>query len=129
MDYEKATVIFLYLVPRGLRLIRGIVWPECGGKGEQRHDAAVDDDASNGQSLQSSAAAAAGETKHGTKSTTTNNEIMMHQSSAYNKKRPRRIITYMAPFENTPPHVRKEYCKVDHQEGAAWPVFLYHVVV
>jgi hypothetical protein len=37
----------------------------------------------------------------------------------------RRIITYMSPFADTP-HVRKEHCTVDHQEGASWPVYLYH---
>lgn len=80
VDYKRATVIFLYLVPRGLRLIKGIVWP---GGGES-------------------------------------NEMIVSTSD----KRPRRIITYMSPFENTS-HVRKGYCRVDHQDGAAWPVYLY----
>lgn len=42
------------------------------------------------------------------------------------KKKPRRIITYMSGFEDEQ-YVRKEHCQVDHQEGAAWPVYLYHV--
>jgi len=44
------------------------------------------------------------------------------------KKKPRRIITYMAGFEDEK-YLRKEHCQVDHQEGAAWPVYLYHVNV
>ena len=28
IDYTKATVIFLYLFPRGLRLINHIIWPD-----------------------------------------------------------------------------------------------------
>merc|ERR1711971_1368560 len=72
LDYSKATVIFLYLVPRGLRLIKPLVWPSCS----------------------------------------TDKQINM-----------RRIITYMAPFQNTP-HVRKDYCTVGHQDGAAWPLYL-----
>jgi len=49
VDYARATVVFLYLVPRGLRLIRGAVWPTpmttaaaaAGGGGG---DVDVDDD-------------------------------------------------------------------------------------
>ena len=49
VDYGRATVVFLYLVPRGLRLIRGAVWPTpmttaaaaAGGGGG---DVDVDDD-------------------------------------------------------------------------------------
>ena len=33
IDYSRATVIFLYLVPRGLRLIKPIIWPDAGARG------------------------------------------------------------------------------------------------
>ena len=57
--------------------------------------------------------------------TQTKDETKYIQSSTNARRRPRRIITYMAPFENMK-HIRKEYCKVEHQEGAEWPVYLYH---
>ena len=74
IDYSRATVIFLYLVPRGLRLIKPIVWPKKEEEGV---------------------------------------------------KKSTRIITYMSPFEDEE-FVRRELCHVDHQVGAAWPVYLYH---
>mmetsp|Transcript_20522 Transcript_20522/g.46398 ORF Transcript_20522/g.46398 Transcript_20522/m.46398 type:complete len:227 (-) Transcript_20522:53-733(-) len=93
IDYSRATVIFLYLVPRGLRLIRPIVWPEVGAGG-----GAGGADASEGS----------GRLRNGDGKVT------------------RRIITYMSPFEGVD-HQRKECCEVDHQSGAAWPVYLYEV--
>ena len=96
IDYSKATVIFLYLVPRGLRLIKNIVWPEASGEPATQQDDVND--------------------KQQTVNTT---------SEDITDTKQRRIITYMSPFENKT-YIRKEYCKVEHQEGAAWPVFLYH---
>ena len=106
IDYSKATVIFLYLVPRGLRLIKDIVWPEESGEPTTQQDDTTDEQTINSNS------------KTSTQSTTTSEEDIT------NTTKQRRIITYMSPFENTP-YLRKEYCKVEHQEGAAWPIFLY----
>jgi hypothetical protein len=93
IDYSRATVIFLYLVPRGLRLIKPIVSPKEDAPG------ANDDD-----------------------QTVTQNDSIIRQKSS----KCRRIITYMSPFEDEE-YVRKELCHVDHQVGAAWPVYLYHI--
>ena len=92
IDYSRATVIFLYLVPRGLRLIKPIVWP--------KEDAPVTNDDDQ---------------------TTSQNDSIIRQKSS----KCRRVITYMSPFEDEE-YVRKELCNVDHQVGAAWPVYLYH---
>lgn len=43
------------------------------------------------------------------------------------QKKPKRIITYMNPIENEP-IVKKEYCKVGNVEGAAFPIYLYHIL-
>ena len=93
IDYSRATVIFLYLVPRGLRLIKPIVWPK-----EDAPDNSDDDQ------------------------TATPTELIIRQKS----NKCRRVITYMSPFEDEE-HVRKELCHVDHQVGAAWPVYLYNI--
>jgi len=90
IDYSRATVIFLYLVPRGLRLIKPIIWPK---------EAMPDN---RGQAV-------------------TQTELIIQQKS----KKHRRIITYMSPFEDEV-YVRKELCRVDHQVGSAWPIYLYH---
>ena len=98
IDYSRATVIFLYLVPRGLRLIKPIVWPK-----EDEPDSSKDDDDDSQTSVPS--------------------ELRECQTS---NKKCRRVITYMSPFEDEE-YVRKELCHVDHQVGAAWPVYLYHI--
>jgi SAM-dependent methyltransferase len=116
IDYTYATVIFLYLVPRGLRLIKPLVWPkdkeeegeEGGGRGgfeEDKGRVKDDDDTTVGDSAAK------------------NEEQQVHKNKS--SKRRRTIITYMSPFEDET-YVRKELCRVEHQDGAAWPVYLYH---
>ena len=101
IDYSRATVIFLYLVPRGLRLIKPIVWTK------------VEDDECNNNNNNSS---------NDDLQTSASSELRIQQS----KNKCRRIITYMSPFEDED-YIGKELCHVDHQVGAAWPVYLYHV--
>lgn len=129
VDYARATVLFLYLVPRGLRLIKPLVWPEvaCGG-GRRRKDSNDGKDISEmtiQQSQQQRSSLSHEREMAGTATMTAAATVTVTTTTA-KPKRPRRIVTYMAPFEGTP-HVRKELCKVEHQEGAAWPVYLYHV--
>lgn len=94
IDYSRATVIFLYLVPRGLRLIKPIVWPKEEDALENHDDSLTG--------------------------------ILSKLRLRQKKDRFRRVITYMSPFEDEV-YVRKELCRVDHQVGAAWPVYLYHI--
>ena len=146
VDYTKATVIFLYLVPRGLRLIKDIVWPTTATENDSNSNSNSksvegNDNASNiiigkeeEQAKIALVAAAFDETKTNTETITnqsesngdSNSTLPSSSDNDVNNVRPRRIITYMSPFDNTQ-HVQKAYCKVEHQEGAAWPVFLYHV--
>ena len=51
-------------------------------------------------------------------------ESKARASAPADGRRPQRIVTYMAPFENMP-FVRKVCCQVEHQEEAAWPLPLY----
>lgn len=107
IDYSRATVIFLYLVPRGLRLIKPIVWPTEEEEEEEEN-----------YNFQSQT------------QTTELTSTQLHQQQIGNNKKPkgrrRVIISYMSPFEDEE-YVRKEFCHVDHQVGSAWPVYLYRV--
>ena len=89
MDYTQATVVFLYLVPRGLRLIKSVVWPE-------EADCAI---AAAQQSLLTQPQEAAGKSAPASVDKQTAPKIETIQSTW--NKRPRRIITYMAPFERS----------------------------
>lgn len=74
--YQGATVFFLYLIPRGLKLLLPIL-----------------------------------------------KRIVQDR---YDCKEPLRVITYMAPLPGES-YISKELCSVDHQPGAAWPLYLYHL--
>jgi hypothetical protein len=110
IDYKNATVIFLYLVPRGLRLIKPLVWST-----EEKSlittvaNRSDDDNNNNNEGVE--------------EDTTTAPSTFKIINSNKTNQQPRRIITYMSPFIDTP-YVRKEYC--EHQMGSAWPIFLYH---
>jgi hypothetical protein len=77
--YKDATVFFLYLIPRGLRLMYPIL-----------------------------------------------KQIVTQQHARDTKRQPLKVITYMTPLPNEI-YVAKEECCVDHQPGAAWPLYLYHL--
>lgn len=109
VDYAKSTVVFLYLVPRGLRLIKNVVWPEGAGR----------DNSGDSSTVPRSSPPSREETPTMPPTSTVVTGIGTQH-------RARRIITYMAPFENTP-YIRKECCQVPHQIGAAWPVYLYRI--
>ncbi|KAL7452159.1 hypothetical protein ACHAWC_003883 [Mediolabrus comicus] len=128
IDYTYATVIFLYLVPRGLRLIKPLVWPkdeeeegEEGGVDEDK--GRVDDDDDTVGDSAAKIEEEGGRTAPQLLATTTQQQQLVHKNKSY--KRRRTIITYMSPFEDET-YVRKELCRVEHQDGAAWPVYLYH---
>jgi len=102
VDYNEASVIFLYLVQRGLRLMKPILL-----RGRDSHSC-------------------------GTKSTYVNGasstDVQQRQCNGSNlnvSRRTLRVITYMSPFEDEK-YSKRELCEVDHQRGAAWPLFLYH---
>jgi precorrin-6B methylase 2 len=69
--YHNVTVFFLYLIPRGLRLMLPILMDLA-------------------------------------------------------KKRSIRVVTYMAPLPGLEP-IRQTYLEVEHQPGARWPLYLYHL--
>lgn len=176
VNYANATVCFLYLVPRGLRLIKPLLWPgdegiviideeavanNNNGKSKGGEEEAEEGENGNDGELGDKASAATiidveqsyslqTQTSPPTPKSSGNSPEVFHNStqtigepqpylqstqnqnsaaqSPPNLKRnkPRRIITYMSGFENEQ-YVQKECCRVEHQEGALWPVYLYHV--
>ncbi|KAL3816669.1 hypothetical protein ACHAXA_003859 [Cyclostephanos tholiformis] len=155
VDYSKATVIFMYLVPRGLRLMKDLLWPESNSTsstskaegreygGDDGQDVDDDNDDAEGQERRTTTKlltkgrtmttmTTESETSNVTSDNGCNDDINNDDSDGVSTGMPtnegrriRRIITYMSPFVGTP-HVRKEHCTVEHQEGASWPLYLYH---
>ena len=103
VDYSEATAVFLYLVPRGLRLIKPILL--------QRPNARQNQESGNSGSNGGNATT--------TTTTTTNTDDTIAADQL-------RVVTYMAGFADER-YTKKELCTVDHQEGAAWPIYLYHL--
>jgi len=96
--FRDVTVFFLYLVPRGLRIIKPLLIqgpvPQDGGttdKGRQETDTTA-------------AVAAASERT---------TQVV-------------RVVTYMSPLEGETP-LRKELVEVPHQPGSRWPLYLYEL--
>lgn len=121
VDYGKATVVFLYLVPRGLRLMKPILW----GVGRTRDDTKANETSDGNETVQTTNNDTTLQTQSPATATDTEATVIS-TSQTSTSARPRRIITYMTQFENES-YVKKKYCKVEHQEGANWPVYLYHV--
>ncbi|KAL3793064.1 hypothetical protein HJC23_003072 [Cyclotella cryptica] len=111
VDYNDATVIFLYLVPRGLRLIRPILWSQ-----------ATNQDTVLNRTTDSRDHPAACEKSQLNKRCSNTRQVQQNN----NNQRPRRVITYMNPIENKVV-LKKELCKVGNVEGAAFPIYLYHL--
>ena len=95
VDYSEATAVFLYLVPRGLRLIKPIL---LQGRNVRQHQESGSNDG-------------------GSSTNSISDAISVDQL---------RVVTYMAGFADER-YMKKELCTVDHQEGAAWPIYLYHL--
>ncbi len=133
IDYTYATVIFLYLVPRGLRMIKPLVWPkveeeegeEGGGGGVDEDKRRVNNDDTVGDLAAKNEEEGGQTTAARSLATTTQQQQQLVRKNKSSKRRRRTIITYMSPFEDET-YVRKELCRVEHQDGAAWPVYLYH---
>jgi len=101
--------------------MKDIVWPDEKNLHEGEGDEGEEEEDCSRRGVQSQDI----EAKLASMNQTQSKDETSIQSSTNARRRPRRIITYMAPFESKK-HIRKEYCKVEHQEGAEWPVYLYH---
>ncbi len=95
---DDATAVFLYLVPRGLGLIKRRILEIVEKRRDAKRLSQRVDDGDRGSKEPMNA-------DHG--------EPLL------------RVVTYMCPFEGEQ-YVRKETCKVNHQPGAEWPIYLFH---
>ena len=86
-DLSGITAAFLYLVPRGLRLIKPRI-------------------------IEAAERMRSGDNIEGVQTGETPLPAL-------------RVVTYMAGFEGETP-VATDVCRVEHQEGAAWPIYFYH---
>lgn len=77
--FQYATIFFLYLIPRGLKIFKPFLYQVI----QQRQKERTEDDKL-------------------------------------------RVITYMSPLPDEP-YIKRQLCQVDHQPGASWPVYLYHL--
>ena len=100
VDLVDATVIFCYLIPRGLRLIKPIVERTVKARRKIRAKTLFEKEERDGDKTSSSA---------------------MEKMTGPLLK----VITFMSKFDDET-FVSKETCTVEHQSGAKWPVYLYH---
>jgi len=152
-DYADATAVFLYLIPRGLRLIKPLLLRGresvvvLGGDGGvamrkeghqqveeqerlkdiENNDAGTITIGMNTSQVSSSLSArVAGESERieQTSASSSCGEDVIQEIGR--KSRPLlRVVTYMAGW-NDVQHVTQELCSVEHQKGAQWPIYLYH---
>jgi SAM-dependent methyltransferase len=106
--FESANIFFLYLIPRGLKLIKPILLDhkEAIAIATRKRLRKVNEDGEiDSRSVSSSPSSL---------------------SSCDNSLPPLRIVTYMAKLPGES-HVDRALCKVEHQPGAEWPLYLYHL--
>lgn len=127
--YHKASVIFLYLVPRGLRIIHPIL---LRASIKRRHQKQDDSELPEEHKLI---------VDNNSKPSLTNlksyfddNKEKFEGAAANlgpslfceNKNCTGiRVVTYMAGFEGEI-YIDKQRCAVKHQSGAAWPIYCYY---
>ena len=97
--YQDATVFFLYLIPRGLKIFKPLLLEVLKDRIEM------------------------------TTATTTiaaaeNNSNSSERAMQEENERQLRVLTYMSPLPGAK-YMKREVCEVAHQPGAAWPVYLY----
>jgi len=152
-DYADATAVFLYLIPRGLRLIRplllrgresvvvpggdgGVAVRQEGQQQVEKHERGKDSkilDAgmiiSGMNPTQVSLSLSADVVDENNKKEQTSSLSFRGDADILTISRGRRpllrVVTYVAGWSDLQ-HVTKEFCAVEHQKAARWPVYLYH---
>ena len=107
--YERSTILFLYLIPRGLKMILPILESVAEEKRKtrrRRRRMANDDPSPNDEDE--------------AKQTTDQVQDDFESGPAL------RVITYMSPLPGVKALDRGR-CKVPHQPDAEWPLYLYHL--
>jgi SAM-dependent methyltransferase len=106
--FKSANIFFLYLIPRGLKLIKPILLDHKEAIATRKRLAKSNEDRGEigSRSVSSSSSPSS--------------------SSCENSLPPLRIVTYMAKLPGES-HVDRALCTVEHQPGAEWPLYFYHL--
>ena len=86
-SFDNATVVFLYLTPRGMSLIQPLLMDAVARRRNEQSLLVADQNGPSGPIL--------------------------------------RVVTYTLQLKGEQ-YLKMERCSVDHQPGAAWPLYLYH---
>ncbi|CAB9514462.1 Mycolic acid cyclopropane synthetase [Seminavis robusta] len=97
--YKDATFVFLYLIPRGLKIFKPMLYQVLQHQQQQKEKKKLDKNRDNDENV---------------------NDNVSDQSVMI------RVMTYMAPLPDEK-YTRKGSCHVEHQPGAAWPVYFYEL--
>ena len=99
---KHATIFFLYLIPRGLKVIKPLLLEHKERLRQQQQQ--------NQQQQQKK------------------EEDAVKEDEDEVEKFELRVITYMSPLPGEErKHVARELCHVEHQPEAAWPLYFYHL--
>lgn len=99
VELVDATVVFCYLIPRGLKLIKPVLERTVEARRRIRAKKFAKED----RDLEMKSIPA----------------IEVETGPVL------KVVTYMSKFD-TETFVSKETCTVEHQSGAKWPIYLYH---
>jgi hypothetical protein len=105
--FESANIFFLYLIPRGLKLIKPILLDHKEAIATRKRLAKSNEDC-------------------GQIGSRTVSSSSPSSSSCDKSLPPLRIVTYMAKLPGES-HVDRALCTVEHQPGAEWPLYFYHL--
>jgi len=108
-QWDDATVIFMYLIPRGLRRMKPLLIEALDGMRQAR------------KQKESSLRSPQVPTEMNDSSSNIKSLDVPIQSTVPLL----RVVTYMTGWSDIQ-HVAKELCIVEHQKDARWPLYLYH---
>jgi SAM-dependent methyltransferase len=91
--YQNATIIFLYLIPRGLKIFKPMLYQVLKHKQEQEH---------------------------------LRKRMQQEKDEEEDDPELLRVVTYMSPLPDEL-YTTMQVCHVEHHQGSAWPVYLYHL--
>jgi len=109
--WNDATVIYTYLIPRGLRLLKPLLL-QCV-------------DVKQMKKPQQSTQVASEINDYSFAPTDRRREYKSCDKAMHNRQPILRVVTFMAGLGDIQ-HADKKLCAVEHQKDARWPVYLYH---
>lgn len=116
--FQDATVFFLYLIPRGLKIFKPLLLAVLKEKCDKAAAvAAIIMSPSSTAVINPSA-----DITDSSSQNSSENDIIPREEDPIQL----RVLTYMSPLPGEK-FEKRQCCEVAHQPGTAWPVFLYHL--